>query len=565
MLTWYIHRDSLPEDGSIPADLVEMVMETQFGIEKIQHESLFKTWTWDAKKEVYLPVPQGVAGEGLFDTVAFNAAERWIDGSEQTVYTVTLREYDYAFDYGGSYADLMAYVAREDRPYRDNVQFLLDTKGEQLKNGQLTPEEAVRQLILEGNTSGFTKGREIQLEYYMTGNGPRFLYKSEREFDFTPGEIYENTQYGYCLTLPACWGENYRLIKEGDSLRIDTVWGGTLCSVFRRDVTAFDEELIPVPYRVLGQNEQYVWLMYFASDVQYDPADAEQTTAYLNMYQDLWEVPFRILDSASDQQQGTPDEELIYEQRPDGSVGERFILLRRNGYMGLLDGAGNQLLAPETYQLDSIYLNTYEEVWPISLVVKDGLYGAIDYNGNLVIQPQWQAVMMYCYDRPDMVFLRDGYQWYGVRLSYDRYTDVFTYSGMQVSQPFEALHLIPELQVKTAAWLEQEFHRVYDPYYDIQELVISNWKESGKEATFYYTMTWLNYNRDPDTVPYIQEAKTKSQSSYETLYQDYLALKTGNYSFKIVWEGDTPTLYTDVSVKGDPEWERTEVQNFVLQ
>ena len=462
-------------------------------------------------------------------------------------------------------ADLMAYVAREDRPYRDNVQFLLDTKGEQLKNGQLTPEEAVRQLILEGNTSGFTKGREIQLEYYMTGNGPRFLYKSEREFDFTPGEIYENTQYGYCLTLPACWGENYRLIKEDDSLRIDTVWGGTLCSVFRRDVTAFDEELIPVPYRVLGQNEQYVWLMYFASDVQYDPADAEQTTAYLNMYQDLWEVPFRILDSASDQQQGTPDEELIYEQRPDGSVGERFILLRRNGYMGLLDGAGNQLLAPETYQLNSIYLNTYEEVWPISLVVKDGLYGAIDYNGNLVIQPQWQAVMMYCYDRPDMVFLRDGYQWYGVRLSYDRYTDVFTYSGMQVSQPFEALHLIPELQVKTAAWLEQEFHRVYDPYYDIQELVISNWKESGKEATFYYTMTWLNYNRDPDTVPYIQEAKTKSQSSYETLYQDYLALKTGNYSFKIVWEGDTPTLYTDVSVKGEPEWERTEVQNFVLQ
>ena len=566
MLTYYIHKNSLPEDGSMSAALIEQVMETHFGIENVQHESLFKTWNWDSKKGTYLPVSQGVAEEGLFDVVTFNAAERWEDGAPQTVYTLTMREYGYPFVYGTEqYSDLVNYAADKSAHYRDNMQFLLENKGGLLKKGEISSFEAMQQLILEGNTSGFTKGREIQLEYYMTGNGPRFLYKSEREFDFTPGEIYENTQYGYCLTLPACWGENYRLIKEDNSLRIDTVWGGTLCSVFRRDVTAFDEELIPVPYRVLGQNEQYVWLMYFASDVQYDPADAEQTTAYLNMYQDLWEVPFRILDSASDQQQGTPDEELIYEQRPDGSVGERFILLRRNGYMGLLDGAGNQLLAPETYQLDSIYLNTYEEVWPISLVVKDGLYGAIDYNGNLVIQPQWQAVMMYCYDRPDMVFLRDGYQWYGVRLSYDRYTDVFTYSGMQVSQPFEALHLIPELQVKTAAWLEQEFHRVYDPYYDIQELVISNWKESGKEATFYYTMTWLNYNRDPDTVPYIQEAKTKSQSSYETLYQDYLALKTGNYSFKIVWEGDTPTLYTDVSVKGEPEWERTEVQNFVLQ
>lgn len=274
----------------------------------------------------------------------------------------------------------------------------------------------------------------------------------------------------------------------------------------------------------------------------------------------------QIIDSASDQQQGTPDEELIYEQRPDGSVGERFILLRRNGYMGLLDGAGNQLLAPETYQLDSIYLNTYEEVWPISLVVKDGLYGAIDYNGNLVIEPQWQEVRMYCYDQPDMVFLREGYQWYAVRLSYDRYTDVFTYSGMQVSQPFEALHLIPELQIKTAAWLEQEFHRVYDPYYDIQELIISDWEQKiGTEATFHYKMTWLNYNRDPDTVDYVVEAKKQGQAAYEKLYNDYLALKEGTYRFKIVWEGDTPTLYTDVSVKEGPEWELTEVQNFVLR
>ena len=173
---------------------------------------------------------------------------------------------------------------------------------------------------------------------------------------------------------------------------------------------------------------------------------------------------------------------------------------------------------------------------------------------------------MYCYDQPDMVFLRDGYQWYGVRLSYDRYTDVYTYSGMQVSQPFKALHLIPEFQIKTAAWLEQEFHRVYDPYYDIQQLIISDWDQaSGSEATFHYKMTWLNYNRDPDTVAYVTDAKKQSQSTYETLYNDYLALKEGNYSFKIVWEGDTPTLYTDVSVKEGPEWELAEVQNVVLR
>ena len=36
---------------------------------------------------------------------------------------------------------------------------------------------------------------------------------------------------------------------------------------------------------------------------------------------------------------------------------------------------------------------------------------------------------------------------------------------------------------KTTQYLEQEFHRVFDPYYDIQSLTISNWEENGNEAT----------------------------------------------------------------------------------
>lgn len=523
MLTYYIHKNSLPENSFMTAALIEQVMETHFGIENVQHESLFKTWNWDSKKGTYLPVSQGVAEEGLFDVVTFNAAERWEDGAPQTVYTLTMREYGYPFVYGTEqYSDLVNYAADKSAHYRDNMQFLLENKGGLLKKGEISSFEAMQQLILEGNTSGFTKGREIQLEYYMTGNGPRFLYKSEREFDFTPGEVYENAQYGYRLTLPACWGDDYRLVEDGDSVRIDTVWGGTLCSIFVRAAAAFDEELIPVPYRVLGQDAQYVYLMYFASDVQYEPSNQQ---AYLSMRQDLLYAPFAIRKELAADLAGKT---FVYEKEGFGS--DFTIRLHDDGSFGYYEGMLSSHLGMGTWSVEEEILTLHEDVFDrkFRFRIKDGVLQFLQEDS-------------------------DGF-------NYLKVADGDRFFETALSVPTDSV-----LYAKIEDWLEQEFHRVYDPYYDIQELVISNWQESGKEATFYYTMTWLNYNRDPDTVPYIQEAKTKSQSSYETLYQDYLALKTGNYSFKIVWEGDTPTLYTDVSVKGDPEWERTEVQNFVLQ
>lgn len=713
MLTWYQNRDNLPEDRSMTAALVEQVMESQFGIESVQHESLFKTWNWDAEKEKYLPVPQGVADDSLFDVVTFNAAERWVDGALQMVYSVTLRYYAYPFlEYGGSYADLVDYTLGPDSAYGDNIQFLLDCKGNQLKSGEISPETALRQMILEGNTAGFTKGNEIRLEYYMTENGPRFLYKSERIFDFTPGAVYENAAMGFRLTLPVCWEGKYRIQEQENSVRIDDAWGGTLCTIFRSDAAQFaadgGEDNIPVPHRVLGQNGQYVWLMYFASDVQYDPGNQEQTAAYLAMYQDLKSLPFHILDTSSDWQsaaqdkilsflaaqypeatapqmqaipaddpstvatlqmmttetysydlntgeivplrQSVPDsaqlgglfvrdesgqyrkewmflftrqgpqitvsaadglaalasrypnadvsrletflhdgmdvwqqvvfdtgaqaytysyggalgavemeetdargtgklplsdlpglldaiaawqrgfdtahnaknyslalqtnprfleaalrqnwagiavydiatgtmcehigaytgtgeygyitvlgpakspswlyiiedsaayaaslgyDEVRYERRPDDSRGFRFLLARKGDHWGLLDGQGKTLLSPETYELDAIALNTYEEVWPLFRVQKDGLWGAVDHRGNLVIEPKWQQVMMFIYDEPKTVYLSDGTQWYAAELTYESYTDVYTYTELTVGEPRIPEKLLPDLQ-----------------------------------------------------------------------------------------------------------------------
>ena len=119
------------------------------------------------------------------------------------------------------------------------------------------------------------------------------------------------------------------------------------------------------------------------------------------------------------------------------------------------------------------------------------------------------------------------------------------------------------LYFKTKNFLEQEYHRVFDPYYDIQSLTISNWEQKGNEATFYYKMTHTYYNKDPDTVDYIKKAKEEGSSRYETLYNDYLAVKEANAEYKVVLNGENLELYSNVSPKG-VEWQPVKIDDYIL-
>lgn len=110
------------------------------------------------------------------------------------------------------------------------------------------------------------------------------------------------------------------------------------------------------------------------------------------------------------------------------------------------------------------------------------------------------------------------------------------------------------LYEQTVAYLEEEFHRVYDPYYDIQGITLSQWTEAGNEASFLCTMTYLNYERDPEAVAWLQEKKADDVSGYDVLVQDYLSLHESNYNFKVVQTEDGLALYDDVSVSGGAQW-----------
>ncbi len=103
-----------------------------------------------------------------------------------------------------------------------------------------------------------------------------------------------------------------------------------------------------------------------------------------------------------------------------------------------------------------------------------------------------------------------------------------------------------ELYKATEEFLAEEFHKAYDPYYEILSLEISDWNETDNEAVFNYTMTHQYYNRDPSTVGYIQAAKDDPER-YEMMCKDYLAPKEGNYIFKVVLNGDKLELYSNES------------------
>lgn len=189
MLTYYMNKDNLSEDLSMSAELVEKVMRENFGIEKVEHKSQFKGWTYVEEENKYIPYPEGTAEDVIFDVINFNSYKE----NDKKIYDVTLREYYLPFlfskdDSASSdiYNSYVEYTKNEENVYRKNVLFLLAEKGEKIKNAEINIYNALYDLIVEDNTDGFTAGKTIRIKYYIdktTGN-PRFIYKNEEENTF---------------------------------------------------------------------------------------------------------------------------------------------------------------------------------------------------------------------------------------------------------------------------------------------------------------------------------------------------------------------------------------------
>lgn len=120
---------------------------------------------------------------------------------------------------------------------------------------------------------------------------------------------------------------------------------------------------------------------------------------------------------------------------------------------------------------------------------------------------------------------------------------------------------------KISEYMKEESKNAFSPYYELLDFEISNYQEEvvngNVEATFFYSLTLKNYDKDPDTVGYIKEAKESGDKNYQQLYDEYLQPRGMNFDLKVVIdENDLITLYSNISPKGI-EWEETKMTDFI--
>lgn len=121
---------------------------------------------------------------------------------------------------------------------------------------------------------------------------------------------------------------------------------------------------------------------------------------------------------------------------------------------------------------------------------------------------------------------------------------------------------------KTSSYIEDESRNTFSPYYELLDFEITNYQEEIMneriEAIFNYRIIYKNYDKDPDTVGYIKDAKEKDNHNYQQMYDEYLEPKEMNFELKVVIdENDIIKLYSNISPVG-VEWEETKMSDFII-
>lgn len=122
---------------------------------------------------------------------------------------------------------------------------------------------------------------------------------------------------------------------------------------------------------------------------------------------------------------------------------------------------------------------------------------------------------------------------------------------------------------KVSEYMEEECRKAFSPYYELLDFQISDYQKEvvngNVEAIFSYKLIYKNYDKDPDTVGYIKEAKERGNKNYQQMYDEYLQPREMNFHLKaVIGENDLIILYSNTSPKGI-QWEETKMTDFIIK
>lgn len=122
-------------------------------------------------------------------------------------------------------------------------------------------------------------------------------------------------EIGLTMILPDSWSGIYSVEKDGQNYKIYNKeirkkmsnWSGTFEGGVLFNIVCYEEAMTPeqfvengydfTDYRYLFSTKDSTYILYYASDVQWDPNDSEQETIYQQMASEIEDIRF-VVDNA---------------------------------------------------------------------------------------------------------------------------------------------------------------------------------------------------------------------------------------------------------------------------
>jgi len=125
-----------------------------------------------------------------------------------------------------------------------------------------------------------------------------------------------------------------------------------------------------------------------------------------------------LYDNAGTKILGHSYEEISNYEMPDGNKANGLVGVKNNGLWGAIDQEGKIVIQPE---FDYIDLNYYEEVEPFIKVKKNGKFGYLTRKGKPLVDTVWDTAFMDVLNVPeDIIFVKQGDKWGGIRIKEEK-------------------------------------------------------------------------------------------------------------------------------------------------